>query len=460
MLTRFILAGLLAGPLSAAIADLRITEVTPGTGVVEITNTAADTFSITNDTVQFCQRGSYVSLRQLNGNTDVNFTPGSRVVLTVTFVNAADTDLGVYENISTISDFDPPANMLHFVKWGPAANVGRTFIAVTAGLWPSTADFVPAPPAGSSIAWDEGGFTPEDWYIDATPTPAAADSTTVGSVTNNIAWPSGTQTFENLSPGDLNTAMTGWLLVDTGADPTRFWVRGAADGPTVGTRPAGTTRWMRIRDQNNADSNRFYTATVNATSTPTAYTWTWYFLVEAAAPASSTPSPRFMIQHDDGGFQNLWGIELDDTNFNVAVTAVGGTPATSSIQAATTGTWHRARLVLDFNANTVSGRIDNGAAVSLPINPSVTANLSSFRFCYRGEGTDNTPSILVDDISFQSGLPGGGSSNNDDDGGDDEGCSTGSGASSLWLTILAIAGLAGIASAFIKRLGCCPRPRR
>jgi hypothetical protein len=459
MLTRFILAGALAGPLSAAIADLRITEVQPGTGVVEITNTAADTFSITDDSVQFCQRGSYVSLRQLNANTDVNFTPGSRVTLTVTFINAADTDLGIYENISTIADFDPPANMLHFVKWGPAANVGRTFIAVNAGLWPSTSDFVPAPPSGSSIAWDEGGFTPEDWYIDATPTPAAADSTVVGSVANNIAWPTGTQTFENVSPGDLVTAMAGWLLVDTGADLTRYWVRGAADGATAGTRPSGTTRWLRIRDQNDTDSNRFYTATVTAPSAPTAYTWTWYFQVEEAAPGTANPAPRFMIQHEAGGFQNVWGIEMGPTQFGLVVTAIGGTAATTPITASTTGTWHRGRLIVEFGAtNTVRASIDGGTEVTLPIN--FAGDTTIFRFCYRGEGTDNSPSVLVDDITFQSGVPSGGGDNGDDDEGDDEGCSTGSSGNSLWLAILAIAGLVGVASAFIKRLGCCPRPRR
>jgi hypothetical protein len=336
--------------------------------------------------------------------------------------------------------------------------VGRTFTAVNAGLWPSTSDFVPAPPSGSSITWDEGGFAPRDWYIEATPSPGAADATVIGSVTNNIAWPSGTQTFENLSPGDLVTAMAGWVLVDTGGNPTSFWVRGAADGATTGNTPSGSTRWMRINDQNIVDSNRFYTATVTAPSAPAAYTWTWYFQVETPAAASSTPAPRFVIQHEAGGFQNVWGIEMDDTNFNLVVTAIGGTQASTPITTSTTDTWHRAQLVVRFGTtNTVSARIDNGAQVSLPIN--FAGDSTIFRFCYRGEGTDNASVVLVDDIAFQSGTPGGSSNNNDDDGEDDSSCTTSTSGNSLWLGFLALAGMAALAHALRNRLGCCPRPR-
>lgn len=436
MLSRFLLlACLLAAPLSAAIADLRITELRPDNGTVEVTNTASDTFSITDNTVQFCSRLFYYSLRSLNGNTDINFTAGSRVTLTLPLANAADSDTALYMNINVMTDFDTAANMIHFVKWGPQSSVGRSSLAVTAGLWTSINGFVPAPASGSSLTWDENGFTPEDWYIDATPTPGNPDSTTPNSIANNIAWPSGTQTFENLSPGDMVDALTNWPLVDTGADPTRYWVRAAADGATTGNRPAGTTTWLRVRDQNAADSNRFYSETVTAPSAPTGYTWTWYFLVETPASAAAALNPRFAIQHDDGGMQNAWAIELDDTQFNLIVTGIGGTAASTPITAATTGTWHQAQLFVDFGANTVNASIDGGTFVSLPINLSGTANPGAFRFCYRGEGTDNTASILIDDISFASGVPGsGGGGGGDDDGG----CSTGESSAWWWLALLSI----------------------
>jgi hypothetical protein len=243
-----------------------------------------------------------------------------------------------------------------------------------------------------------------------------------------------------------------------GNDPTRFWVRGAADGTAAGTRPAATTRWLRVNDQNNADSNRFYSATVTAPSAPTAYTWTWYFAVETPAPASSNPAPRFMIQHEAGGMQNVWGIEMDDTQFNLVVTSVGGTQASSPITAATTGTWHIARLVVEFGTtNTVRASIDGGTEVTLPIN--FAGDTTQFRFCYRGEGTDNTSAVLIDDISFAQGAPSGGGGGGEDDG-DEGGCTTGGSESRFWLVILAIAGLAGTANALLKRLGCCPRPRQ
>ena len=435
LLRIFVLALLFAAPLSAAIPDLRITEIRPDNGTVEVTNTATDTFAISDDTVQFCYRGLYASLRALNGSTDVNFTAGSRVTFTVSFSNANDTDLALFQNIATSADFNTTANMVHFVKWGPLASVGRVSQAVTAALWPTATAFVQLPPTGNSIAWDEGGFSPDDWYIDATPTLGSPDSTVLGSVANSIAWPSGTQNFENTSVGDLVVAITNWALVDTANDPTTFWVRSASDGATAGNRSSGTTRWLRVRDQNNTDSNRFYTETVLATATPTAYTWTWYFQVESPAPASATLNPRFAIQHDDGGMRNAWAIELDDTQFNLIVTGIGGTAASTPITAATTGTWHRAQLFVDFSANTVNASIDGGSTVSLPINLSGTANMSAFRFCYRGDGADNTAGILIDDISFSSGTPGSGSGGGGGD--DDGGCST-TETSSWWLLVAAL----------------------
>ena len=129
-------------PSTAGPEDLLITEVVPTTGQVEVTNTGVD--SVTLDRAfPFCHRFNY-STSIPNGTI---FAAGEAKVFTVSGLNATDTDLWLYRN----SSFGSADAMLTGLKWGPAANVGRTSVAVTANLWSAADAFVDAPAADQSL---------------------------------------------------------------------------------------------------------------------------------------------------------------------------------------------------------------------------------------------------------------------------------------------------------------------
>jgi len=126
---------ILASISYADVTDLRITEVNPATGQVEVTNTSIDPL-VLGASLPFSHKSNTASVIP----SGTVFGPGEELVFNVTGLDAADSDLWLYKD----SDFGNAASIISGLKWGAAANVGRTGIAVIAGIWPSTSAFVPA----------------------------------------------------------------------------------------------------------------------------------------------------------------------------------------------------------------------------------------------------------------------------------------------------------------------------
>lgn len=131
-----------AGGLRAGVNDLRITEVRPATGQVEVTHIGATAFTTTS-TLPFCHRFNYVSV--IPSNT--TFGPGESKVFVLAGLNSSDSDVWLYRD----GNFASAASIITGMKYGPTANVGRTALAASVGLWPSASAFVPAPAAGQSL---------------------------------------------------------------------------------------------------------------------------------------------------------------------------------------------------------------------------------------------------------------------------------------------------------------------
>jgi hypothetical protein len=195
--------------------------------------------------------------------------------------------------------------------------------------------------------------------------------------------------------------ITDWILVnDSGAN---FTVVAANDVLGNVTPRGGSMQWLRVTDNDAGPvQNRFYTPTVVADPYQT-YRWTYYVNLETTPPAAGT-RPRFTIQHlDSTGFANAWGIEFASTGANLVVTGIGGTGASAALYSLASptgiGDWVKLVLQVRFDNNTVSASVNDAPSVSLPINLVSTANKNIFRFCFRGEGTGNSVTLLLDDVS-------------------------------------------------------------
>ena len=136
------LFGLSVQGAGAGAADLRITEVRPVTGEVEVTNAGTNSFS-TASSLPFCHRFNYAS----GIPTGTTFAPGESKVFTVSGLNATDSDLWLYRD----SAFASASSILTGLKYGPAASAGRVSVAVAAGIWPANNAAVPAPGIGESL---------------------------------------------------------------------------------------------------------------------------------------------------------------------------------------------------------------------------------------------------------------------------------------------------------------------
>ncbi|MFN0134904.1 MAG: dockerin type I domain-containing protein [Phycisphaerae bacterium] len=384
---------------TAQVTNLRITEVDSVGRVAEVTNTGP-AFN-TAATHPFCHRFTYTS----NVPNATAFAVGQIRTFNIANLNQTDTDIWLY----TAAPFSTPANLIHGVKFGPQTNIGRMSTAVTAGRWTTTTDVAPAAPAGHTLAWDGFGFSPRDWYVDATPTLGSADSTTPGTVPSLLADPSGTDTFEGVSLGDEVIAMQGYIFINDSA-PGVFTVRAVGDvrGVTA-PRPGSTSnRWMRIRDQEPAAvQNRFYTTDLG-NPPGSDYQWTWWINLEETPPAPGNQLPRLTIQHFDNNlaaFANAWGIEFGSAGVNLVVTGIGGAGASAPLYTlvgpTAVGQWVKIELIARFSDNTVAASINDGAEVSLPIGLAGTADENVFRFCYRGEGAGNVNTMLLDDVTYQ-----------------------------------------------------------
>jgi hypothetical protein len=227
-------------------------------------------------------------------------------------------------------------------------------------------------------------------------------------VSSTFNWPSGSEDFEGVAVGDPLSGLSNWVFVDGGSTAGVYTVRCAADVYNGGGISPGTSlRWLRINDANSVDQNRFYSPTVTAPSDPSSYTFTWYVNVEAPI-LSAANFPRMVIQHNDGGMQNAWGIEFSNTAINLVVIAPTGasTNSTTPLDIALFNQWVKLDLIVNFTNNTVAASVNNQVPISAAISPSVTMDKKEFRFCYRGEGAGNVCRVLLDDLSF-SGSTGG-----------------------------------------------------
>lgn len=136
------LAAQFAASVQAGINDLRITEINPATGQIEVTHIGA-TQVTTISSLPFCHRFNYFTV--IPGNT--TFGPGESKVFVVAGLNTADSDIWLYRD----GNFTFASSIITGMKYGPAASVGRTALAAAVGLWPSASAFVPAPAAGQSL---------------------------------------------------------------------------------------------------------------------------------------------------------------------------------------------------------------------------------------------------------------------------------------------------------------------
>ncbi len=380
-----------AGPSLAQVDNLRITEVDPATGQVEITNTGNAFVSSTNR--PFCHRFFYQNV--INASTD--FAAGGIELFSLNNLDPSSTDLWLYRS----SPFGSASNIVHGLQYG-GGPTGRAGLASGVDLWSGAASFAPTPPAGMTLAWDGFGNTAFDWYVDETPSLGSADSDATGTVPPSTAFPAGTQDFEGLLLGDQLSVLQQWPIVNS--SPTGvFTIRTVSD--VLGTAgPRGnSTRWMRIHDADPTDvENRFYGPTITAPN-PANYEWRFFSAAEAVPPASGDNYPRYTIQHAEMGFANTWGIEYRADGVYLVVIGSGGTPAATLIQSssypADLGVWQEISLLVDFDNATVSASIDDQTPVSLPIDLAPTADPAVFRFCYRGEGVGNVGTFLMDDVS-------------------------------------------------------------
>lgn len=383
--------------LYAQVANLRISEVNAFGDMAEVTNTGP-AFNDVPPSRPFCHRLVYTSVIPAS----TVWAAGQVRTFNIAGLNSADSDLWLYLNNT---NFGLAANMIHGVKFGPAANIGRSSVAVTAGLWPSTSSFVPTPPSGQTISWDKFGNSPRDWYLDETPSMGSDDPATSPAVNSLLVSPGGLDDFESLLLGDTVEGMINYAFVNTSTTTGIYTVRTVNDVlGVVGPRPGSTsTQWLRIRDQDSGNlQNRWYTQPLS-TGGDFDYTWTFFINIEETPPSGAAGKPRLVVQHLDGSFQNAWGVEFANTGASLVVTGIGGTAASTPLYALSgptaIGQWVRLDLSVDFTGNTVSAAFNSGTPVSLPINLSGTADKSQFRFCYRGEGTGNINTMLIDDIS-------------------------------------------------------------
>lgn len=390
-----ILAALLFAPaLCATVSELRITEVRPLTDSVEVTHFGAAGFTQTADAFfRFGTSSQAIA-------TGTAWTAGEVRQFTVTGLPDTLSDLWLYLD----NQFTQSASIIHGLKYGGSTAAGNEAVAVAAFIWPSALHFCPAPAVGQTLAFDGAGFTPQDWFIDATPSLGAFPDNAFGSpVSTTFTWPSGAQNFETMGLGDGASSLVGWTVVDSSA-PNVFTIRGAADTySATGIGSAGSTRWLRFNDADAGNvQNRFYTPTVTAPAAPANYTWTWYVNFEEAIAPGATVFPRMVIQHVDGGFSNAWGVEFTNTAINLVVISPSGaaTPSTTPVDAAMFKQWVKLALTVNFTANTVALSVNNQVPVSATIAPSASLDKTQFRWCFRGEGTGNACKVLVDDISF------------------------------------------------------------
>jgi hypothetical protein len=302
--------------------------------------------------------------------------------------------------------FSDPDNLIHGVKYGPLPEVGHTSAAVDAEIWPSTAAFAPAPFFGASLAFDGYGSDPKDWYIDETPSFGRRDHTPAGTVDRSLYFPAGTQDFEAVLLGDEVFAITDWKIHDDSVIPGIFTARVVDDVKGTVDPRGESTRWLRIRDQNDADLRNEVVSPMIAAPYEPDYQWTFWVNLEEE-PRGDREYPAMMVQHaavQSGAVRPVWGIEFRAGGWYLVVTELGGIAAAVELDmpAPRLGSWYCIQLVADFQLDGVRVLIDGSTAGQSPINLHNDVNPHMYRLAYDGDGRGNTATLLLDDVSVES----------------------------------------------------------
>lgn len=152
---------------------------------IELKNVGSETIDVSS--WFFCARFSYsfqtlANLTLLDGS-DLILGPGEIITLQAwTNLDNTASDLGLYISDSSFAD---PNNMVDFVQWGTADDVGRSDVAAAKGIWTETAtdqyDFVATAGAGQSLAYggSNGGgglLTLSSDFSNGTPTRGAENT--------------------------------------------------------------------------------------------------------------------------------------------------------------------------------------------------------------------------------------------------------------------------------------------
>ena len=131
---------------------------------VELINRGTEAVDITG--WLWCARFSYPNISAadiLSGNPDLTLDPGEIIALSISIdLNDTSSDLGLY----TQSPFGTAANMVDFVQWGTAVDVGRSDVARDKNIWLELStdvyDFFPTATNNQTLSWcgteSGGGF--------------------------------------------------------------------------------------------------------------------------------------------------------------------------------------------------------------------------------------------------------------------------------------------------------------
>lgn len=154
---------LIATPLTlvagSPLTDIAINEVNYLQGAnqdwVELKNQGVGTIDVS--TWWVCARFTYrqLSLQTLLDGTDLNLGPGEIVTIQLDFnINDTSSDFGLYST----NNFASAAAMVDFLQFGTSADVGRSDVAVTKGIWtetsPAVYDFVATASGSETIQFD------------------------------------------------------------------------------------------------------------------------------------------------------------------------------------------------------------------------------------------------------------------------------------------------------------------
>ena len=165
---------------------------------------------------------------------------------------------------------------------------------------PTTA-FTPAPPSGTTVAYDGFGFDPKDWYVDETPTLGGPNVTVPGTIPSSLTDLTGeldsvdfvfraTQDFEDLLLGDEVIAIQDWKIENTSPVTGIFSARSVNDVLGAVEARGLSTRWIRIRDQAGDDTINQVTGPALDLPPGEIVGYSWTFWINLEEPPGSGPN--------------------------------------------------------------------------------------------------------------------------------------------------------------------------